>query len=76
MKARVTKTFRWSPDGNVVQTFTPGTVLEGRAAAKAIRAGLAEPVADGPKPPAPMNESVEAAPKNRALWPPKNRGQR
>lgn len=49
MKARLTKKFRWSPDGNRVETYEPGTVLEGRLAEAAISTGVGEPVPYEPK---------------------------
>lgn len=36
MRARVTRSFRWSPDGIAVVTIEAGTVVEGRAAQVAV----------------------------------------
>ncbi len=73
MKVQVTQAFRFAPDGNHTITVETGTVVEGRCAEVALKAGWGvelrapePPPAAEPKADEPEEKAIEAAPQNKA----------
>lgn len=52
MRIKVTKEFKWAPDGNNVRTVKVGEELEGRGAEVALQLSSGEEVREPPKAPA------------------------
>jgi hypothetical protein len=78
MRVRVGKAFTYALDGNTVQTALPGEVHEGRVAQWALDIGdgveVREETSPAPALPPPGEKDAGAAPANKALKPPKNKG--
>lgn len=53
MRVKVTKDFKWAPDGNHIRTVRAGEELEGRGAEVALQLSSGEEVREAPKAPAP-----------------------
>lgn len=53
MKVKVTKEFKWAPDGNHLRTVKVGEELEGRGAVVALQLACGEELRESPKGPAP-----------------------
>jgi hypothetical protein len=66
MSVRVTKDFRWTPDGVRTQTVRAGDVVEGRAAEVALEMGCGVVEGEKAKPAAPENKAMPYAPRNKA----------
>lgn len=50
MRVKVTKEFKWAPDGNHVRTVRVGEELEGRGAEVALQLSSGDEVREAPKP--------------------------